>query len=224
MSRLRLCLRLAIRDARRRAGETVLLFTALAVAAATLTIGLVLHGQTAGPYDQTRQRTNGPDVVAVLFPAPNQTVTPTDRSRLRTVAEHPEVSARSKPFPVGWTSIEAHGISGVAEVQGRDSTSSPVDRPQIVSGHWVGTPGVVIERAFARAMDVSVGDSVDIGGQAMRVVGVAVSAAIPPYPQLCTIGCILDRPDWFSAEPGLVWTSRHRVTALATAQQPLVWF
>ena len=81
VSRLRLGLRLAARDLRRRATETVLLFLALVVAATTLTIGLVLHGQTAAPYAETRQRTDGPDVVAVLFPAPNATVTAADRAR-----------------------------------------------------------------------------------------------------------------------------------------------
>jgi putative ABC transport system permease protein len=224
VSRLRLGLRLAARDLRRRATETVLLFIALVVAATTLTIGLVLHGQTAAPYAQTRQRTAGPDVVAVLFPAPNSTVTAVDRARLRAVAQRPEVSARSRRFPVAWTSIATHGVTGVAEVQGRDATGSAVDRPQIVSGHWVGRDGVVIERAFAQALGLSVGDTVDLGQRHVPVVGIAVSAALPPYPQLCTIGCILDRPDWIAAEPGLVWATRHRVTTLATAQEPLVWF
>jgi putative ABC transport system permease protein len=221
---LRLALRLAARDVRRRAGETALLFTALAVAATALTIGLVLHGQTAAPYDRTRQRTAGPDVVATLFPAPNRTVTAADRARLRSLAERPEVSAHSRPFPTAWTSIEAKGISGVAEVQGRDATSSAVDRPVLVSGHWVGADGVVVERAFAQAIGVSVGDTVELGGRTVPVVGVAVSAALPPYPQLCTIGCILDQPGWFSAEPGLVWATRSRVSSLATPRQPLVWF
>lgn len=224
MSRLRLGLRLAARDLRRRITETVLLFLALVVAATTLTIGLVLHGQTAAPYLETRQRTDGPDVVAVLFPAPNSTVTAVARTRLRAVARRPDVSARSKPFPMAWTSIDAHGTSGVAEVQGRDATGTGVDRPLIVSGHWVGRTGVVIERAFAQAMGLSVGDSVDLGGRQVPVVGIAISAALPPYPQLCTIGCILDRPGWFSAEPGLVWATRHRVRTLATVQEPLVWF
>jgi putative ABC transport system permease protein len=224
VSRLRLALRLATRDVRRRAGETMLLFTALAVAATALTIGLVLHGQTAAPYDRTRQRTAGPDVVATLFPAPNRTVTTTDRARLRAVAARPGVAAHSRPFPTAWTSIEAHGIAGVAEVQGRDATSSAVDRPALVSGHWVGAGGVVVERAFAQALGVSVGDTVDLGARTVSVEGIAVSAALPPYPQLCTIGCILDRPDWFSAEPGLVWATRSRVGSLATPRQPLVWF
>jgi ABC-type lipoprotein release transport system permease subunit len=69
-----------------------------------------------------------------------------------------------------------------------------------------------------------VGDSVVLGQRHVTVIGIAVSAALPPYPQLCTVGCILDRPGWFSAEPGLVWATRHRVTTLATAQEPLVWF
>ncbi|MGA8247776.1 MAG: FtsX-like permease family protein, partial [Nocardioides sp.] len=224
MSRLRLSLRLAVRDVRRRAGETVLLFTALTVAATTLTIGLVLHGQTAAPYDQTRRRTAGPDVVAVLFPAPDRTVTATDRARLRAVAARPEVAARSRAFPTAWTSIGAGGVSGVAEVQGRDLAASSVDRPQVVSGRWVDPHGVVVERAFARALGVSVGDTVVLGGKRVPVVGIAVSAALPPYPQLCTIGCILDRPGWFSAEPGLVWATRQRTTSLATSRQPLVWF
>jgi ABC-type lipoprotein release transport system permease subunit len=223
VSRLRLCIRLAARDLRRRATETVLLFIALVVAATTLTVGLVLHGQTAAPYDETRQRTAGPDVVALLFPAPNTTVTAVDRARLRAVARRPEVSARSRPYPMAWTSIDAHGLTGVAEVQGRDPTGSAVDRPQIVSGQWVGRDGVVIERAFAEALGLSVGDSVVLGRRQVPVIGIAVSAALPPYPQLCTIGCILDRPGWRSAEPGLVWATRHRVTTLATARQPLVW-
>ncbi len=224
MSRLWLGLRLAGRDLGRRSTETALLFVALVVAATTLTIGLVLHGQTAAPYAQTRQRTAGPDVVALLFPKPNRTVTAADLERLRGVAAAPEVSARSRPFPTSWTSIAAGGVSGVAEVQGRDRSGSAVDRPQIVAGHWVVRDGVVVERAFARAMGVWVGDTVDLGGHHVPVVGIAISAALPPYPQLCTIGCILDRPGWFSAEPGLVWATRHRVTTLTTARQPLVWF
>jgi putative ABC transport system permease protein len=224
VSRLGLGVRLAIRDLRRRATETVLLFIALAVAATTLTIGLVLHGQTDAPYALTRASTAGPDIVAALFPTPNNAVSAAGRTRLRALAERPEVASRSKPFPTTWVPIVAHGISGVAELQGRDTSPSAVDRPQVVSGRWVGPDGVVVERAFAQAMGLAVGDLVELGGNQERVVGIAVSAALPPYPQLCTIGCILDRPDWFSAEPGLVWATRHLATALASAREPLVWF
>ena len=224
MSRIRLGVRLAARDLRRRGTETILLLIALAVAATTLTIGLVLHGQTAAPFALTRARTAGPDVVAAVFPTPNNTVTAADRARLRAIARRPQVSSRSKLFPTTWASIHAHGISGVAEVQGRDASPSAVDRPRVVSGRWIGFGGVVVERAFAQAMGLSVGDRVHLGGRWERVVGIAVSAALPPYPQLCTIGCILDRPDWFTAEPGLVWTTRTHAAALATAREPVVFF
>jgi hypothetical protein len=224
MSRLRLGVRLATRDLRRRTAETVLLFMALAVAATTLTIGLTLHGQTAAPYAVTRARTAGPDIVAAIFPGPKGTVTASGRARLRALGELPDVAARSKLFPTAWASIYADGISGVAEVQGRDSSPSAVDRPHVVAGRWVGPGDVVVERAFAEAMGLSVGDRVDLGGVHVKVSGIAVSAALPPYPQLCTIGCILDRPNWFSAEPGLVWATRHRTSALASPREPLVWF
>src|SRR5690348_5588153 len=73
-------------------------------------------------------------------------------------------------------------------------------------------------------MGLSVGDEVDLGGRRVPVAGIAVSAALPPYPQLCTIGCILDHPGWFSAEPGLVWASRHHVRTLTTDAEPPVLF
>ncbi len=224
MSRIRLGARLAVADLRRRSTETLLLLLALSVAATTLTIGLVLHGQTAAPYSETRNRTAGPDVVAVLFPAPGRTVTAADLARLDAEAARPGVAASSRAFPTTWAPIEAGGVRGVAQVQGRDLTASDVDRPQVVSGRWVGGPGVVVERAFARALGVAVGDSVVLGGRRVPVVGIAVSAALPPYPQLCTIGCILDRPDWHSAQPGLVWTTRRQTAASASRNEPLVWF
>ncbi len=224
MSRLRLTLRLAGRDLRRRSTETLLLLAALVVAATTLTIGLVLHGQTAAPYAETRQRTTGPDIVATVFPAAGHQVSQADLARLGPIAHRPEVAAHTSAFPVTWTSIDVHGVAGVAQVQGRDIDASPVDRPRVTSGHWVSDDGIVVERAFAQALGVAVGDTADLDGKRVPVVGIAVSAALPPYPQLCTIGCIRDRPEWRSAQPGLVWATRDRVTALATAQEPLVWF
>ncbi len=224
MSRIRLGARLAVRDLRRRATETLLLLLALSVTAATLTIGLLLHGQTAAPYAETRQRTAGPDVVAVLMPGIGKTVTAADRGELRALAARTDVATTSRAFPTTWAAIATRGVHGVAEVQGRDVARSPVDRPEVVSGHWLDRDGVVIERAFAQALGVRVGDQVLLGGHRTRVVGIAVSAALPPYPQLCTIGCILDRADWFSAQPGLVWATRAQAAALASRREPLVWF
>jgi putative ABC transport system permease protein len=40
----------------------------------------------------------------------------------------------------------------------------------------------VVEAAFANALDVRVGDPVTLNGRPFKVVGVAVTAAMPPYP------------------------------------------
>ena len=224
MSRFRLGARLAVRDLRRRLTETLLLLLALSVAATTLTIGLVLHGQTATPYLETRNRTAGPDVVAALFPTPGRSVTAADLARFGAETAGPSLAARSRAFPTTWTAIEADGIHGLAEVQGRDIAPSAVDRPEVVNGRWLGGRGVVVERAFAQALGVQVGEHVLLGGRWLPVVGIAVSAALPPYPQLCTIGCIRDHADWFSEQPGLVWTSRDQAAAFASRLEPLVWF
>jgi ABC-type lipoprotein release transport system permease subunit len=162
--------------------------------------------------------------VAVLFPAPGKTVTAADLTRLQAVAAGNDVAARSRAFPTTWAPIDVGGVRGVAQVQGRDTPASSVDHPEVVSGRWLDGHGIVVERAFAQALGIRVGDSVDLGGGRVPIVGIAVSAALPPYPQLCTIGCILDRPDWFSAQPGLVWATRHQATALASPNEPLVWF
>ncbi len=66
MGKIRLIGRLAGRDLRRRPGPAVLLVLAITAATATLTLGLVLHGVTNKPYQQTRASTKGPDVVAQI--------------------------------------------------------------------------------------------------------------------------------------------------------------
>ncbi|MDX6325776.1 MAG: putative transport system permease protein [Nocardioidaceae bacterium] len=200
----------------------LLLFVALFVAAATLTVGLVLHGQTATPYAATRSATAGPDVVGTVFPAPGRGGSPARVARLAALAHHPSVRAASGLLPQTWASFDVLGIRAVAAVQGRNVSPGPVDRPQVVSGSWVRPGGVVVERAFAEALALHVGDRVIIDGRSVPVVGIAVTAALPAYPQVCTVGCILDRPGWRDAKPGLAWATRPLVRSLATRQEPLV--
>ena len=66
MGKILLVGRLAARDLRRRPAQAVLLLLAITAATAVLTLGLVLHGVTSQPYQQTRVATNGADVVAYL--------------------------------------------------------------------------------------------------------------------------------------------------------------
>ena len=70
MSRLRLVGRLVARDLRRRPAQAALMLLAITAATATLTLGLVLHGVTSQPYQQTRAATRGPDELAYLGSPP----------------------------------------------------------------------------------------------------------------------------------------------------------
>ena len=70
MGRLLLIARLVARDLRHRPSEAVLLLLAITAAATTLTLGLVLHGVTEGPYQRTRAATAGPDLVASVTTGP----------------------------------------------------------------------------------------------------------------------------------------------------------
>lgn len=74
MGRLLLIFRLIAADLRRRPGEAVMLLVVIMAATTTLTLGLVLHGETSHPYEQTRVATAGPDVVANIIP-PTQNAT-----------------------------------------------------------------------------------------------------------------------------------------------------
>ncbi len=75
---------------------------------------------------------------------------------------------------------------------GRDAAPASVDQPALIQGSWVRLGGVVIEAAFADALDVRVGDPVTLNGRSFDVVGVAVTAAMPPYPKA---SCIVP-PGW----------------------------
>lgn len=66
MGKIPLVCRLAARALRRRPAEAVLMLLAITAATTVLTLGLILHGVTSQPYQQTRAATNGPDVVAYL--------------------------------------------------------------------------------------------------------------------------------------------------------------
>lgn len=101
----------------------------------------------------------------------------------------------------------------------------------VTQGSWVSDGGVVLEAAFADSLDVGVGDSVGLGGRSFKVVGVAVTAAMPPYPGASCIvsaGCIngaipddRDLPAGLLHNPGLVWLTQADVRSLASDRGPL---
>lgn len=244
MSRVLLVGRLAVRDMRHRPAQALLLLLAIAAGAATLTLGLALRDTIEHPYAQTRAATNGPDVVAAIFPngspdvsGPPATVRPGSGGvsvpgsaavRHLVPLEHASgVRAFSGPFPVTWTLLRSRQAVGSAEVEGRTSALSSVDRPRLIQGSWVHPGRVVVEAAFADALGLHVGDRLSLGGRSFLIAGTAVSAAIPDYPDVCAAatGCFM-AGSISAYNPGLVWATRADAAQIArgSTSTPFAFF
>ncbi|MFI6927726.1 FtsX-like permease family protein [Nonomuraea spiralis] len=224
MGRIVLVVRLALRDLRRRRTEAALLLLAILAATTTLTLGLVLRDAASDPYQSTRAATNGPDVVANAGQAD-------DLAELGKLATASGVTEHSGPYPVIAGKLEASVRTSDVQAMGRDAAFAAVDQPEVTQGSWVSAGGVVLEAGFADSLDVGVGDSVTLGGRSFKVVGVAVTAAMPPYPGASCIvsaGCINgaipdDRklPAGLLHNPGLAWLTQGDVLSLASDQNSL---
>jgi putative ABC transport system permease protein len=168
MGRAFLFSRLAAKDLHRHLAEGVLLFVVIVAATATLTMGLVLHGETSNPYNATVAATNGPDAVANLFPtiAGDGTIRANaNPDGLASVERGPGVVGHSGPHPMTFALMDAHGITTSAMVEGRDPAPSALAQPALTSGRWIRAGGVVVERSFADALGVRVGDPPTLNGQ-----------------------------------------------------------
>src|SRR5262245_6261747 len=229
MGRVLLICRLAARDLRRRPIEAALLLVAIMGATTTLTLGLVLHGVIDKPYQATREATAGPDVVASVSPTPRRYGgAAADPSSLDSMARAPGVVAHSGPFPVTWARPKKQGRTVPVRVDGRDRGPAAVDQPKLTEGSWVRDGGVVVEAAFADAFGLDVGDRItlkaidlDLGNpgrgkarksRSLQVVGIAVTAAATPYPE---VSCLALCP----GNSGMVWTTRADVRTLASAAE-----
>ena len=228
---------LVARDLRYRPGPAALLVLAITAATATLTLGLVLHGVTDQPYLQTRTATRGPDVVAQLggfghgAGGPSATGQARTEAQVRALTRAPGVTAHSGPYPVASAFVRFRGLAAPVELEGRAQAPASVEQPEVTAGTWVRPGGVVLERTFAEALGVGVGDRVTLDGQTFRVAGIAVTAAGLPYPNLCYSpggGCVFDAPYRGSvplpAAVGLAWITEPDARRLASAQAPLYYF
>jgi putative ABC transport system permease protein len=224
MGKVLLICRLTVKDLRHRPAEALLLLLAIATATTALTLGLALHGAADNPYGATRAATNGPDVIALESPG---TPNGEGRANLADLAplEHaPGVVAHGGPYPVTWALLKTPGLTAAAEIQGRSPAPSLVDRPKLTAGSWVRPGGAVVEAGFAQALGLHPGDRISLGGVSFRVAGIAVTAAVPTYPQLCFLGC--DMPgNTGNYNPGLVWLTEADAERVATSSSgPVAYF
>ena len=216
MGKILLLSRLAARDLRHRPGEALLLLVVMVAATTSLTLGLVLRGVIAQPYQRTRAATAGPDVLATAFPyGAGPRADPAALKDVAPLARAPGVIRRSGPFPVAFAVLRAHGLTDAVLAEGRTPAPSPVDQPRLVQGSWVRPGRVVVERSFADALGIQAGDRVTLNGRAFRVAGVAVTAALPTS----GIGFLEGSTRW--PNPGLVWMTEAAARSLATSAHPL---
>jgi putative ABC transport system permease protein len=220
VGRLLLVTRLVVRDLRHRPSEAVLLLLAITAAATTLTLGLVLHGVTSGPYQRTRAMTAGPDVVAMAGPGGSNQ--PGVRANLLPLEKARGVTAHGGPYPVTFAALRGGGYLVTAMVEGRDGPPSAIDRPLLTAGNWDRPGAVVLERSFAVALGVGVGSHITLNGRGFLVSGIAVSAALPPYPGICVAGC-WEGPGLPGGQPGLVWTTPRDAESMSTPTEKLGW-
>ncbi|MGA8719249.1 MAG: FtsX-like permease family protein [Solirubrobacteraceae bacterium] len=204
MGRVLLTWRLAIRDIQRRRVQSALLLAMIVTTTTTLTIGLALHRVTDSPFARTRAATRGPDIVAEFTP-PSGTRSGVTRGFAPLVDAH-GVAGTSGPYPIAFTGLRVRGIDVEAEVEGRDVVPAAIDQPALTAGHWVAPGQAVIERGFADALGLGVGDAIRLGGRPFRVAGIAATTAQCFYP---------------ITAPGLVWLTRSDADVLAPDQQPI---
>jgi putative ABC transport system permease protein len=223
--------RLVARDLRHRPAQAVLLLLAVTAATAVLALGLALRGVTSHPYAQTRAATNGPDVVASIGgfgDAPHGPAVSSGPIRpakdvlteASILAHAPGVTAHGALIPVAGGLIRAGGLTAPVFVESRDQQAAAVDQPKVTSGSWVRPGGIVLERTFATALGAGVGDRVTVDGRSFTVAGLAVTAAQPPYPNLCWVGCQANFPanmPQVSGSPGLAWVTQSDAAPLIRA-------
>ena len=222
--RLRLVSRMAGRDVRRRWSESLLLVLAIAAGSATLTLGMLLHNVSTQSYSQTQAATRGPDLVAQSSSLDNGTTSPADLAALVALSHAKGVAASSGPYPMTTADLRTPAVTGYANVEGRSESPAAVDQPLVTAGTWVRPGGVVVERAFAEAAGLQVGQAIALNGRRFIVSGIAVTAAFSPYPNVgCLSGCG-GKFGFDSADVGLVWATEATARALATANSPLTYF
>ncbi len=186
VGRLVLVWRLVGGDIARRKAQSTLLVVMIATTTTTLTLGLALHGISDNPFARTRAATRGPDVVAMYgvwgFSRPPGAF-PGSLAQFESLTRAPGVVGSSGAYPVAFPSLTAHGLRVQVLAEGRDSERAAVDQPLLTAGRWVKPDGVVIERAFAEALGVHVGQSIGLGGRSFRIAGIALTTSQSVYPQ-----------------------------------------
>jgi ABC-type lipoprotein release transport system permease subunit len=234
MGKIVLVARLAARDIGRHKAQAALLLLAITAATTVLALGLALNGVTSHPYLQTRALTNGPDLVVgygVILggngPRPSAASAAQVQADTSALTHLSGVTEYSGPYPVASVILRTRGLTVPVQAEGRSQALAAVDQPELTAGRWVRPGGVVIERTFAEALGVGVGDRVTLDGRPFTVAGIAVTAAAAPYPNCYLTSCMFTGPGMgnpgslSTLNVGLAWVTEAAARAMASPQAPL---
>ena len=174
----------------------------VAVAAAALMISVHLGRVADRPWLHTFQATNGAHLIAF---GPSSEV-----ARLATADG---VVDAAGPLPTLITSMTAKSSVFGLRVLGAEATAPSVEQPVVTTGAWLRGPGeIVLERSFANALSLRVGDAVTArtadGELPLRVAGLAVVAGAAAYPDNQPGGGFVVRSDVERIQPdesGWTW-------------------
>ena len=193
--------RLAFSGMRTRLLGAVLTIVIAAAAAATLVIALEVRGSGVDPWQRTFEAAHGAHVLAHV----------PSLADAHTVAALPGVAERDDPVPSAFGTATIGGRSEPLQVAGLGN-GPRINTPVRTDGASQPGSGIVLERSFANAHDIAVGNTLDvstpIGGLNLIVVGTAISPSQSRYPR---------------QNPGLGWVSRDTLQRIQPAQDRWVW-
>jgi putative ABC transport system permease protein len=212
---MRLIVKLAWRNFRKRPGQVVLLLLVMCVSSTTVSLALSLDEAGFQPWNRLHNSINGFHVQvwatyhteAQLYP-PIPQPEPANVARadglLTELAGDPAVTSVSGPWPKLLAQGRVGEIALPIWAEMRDPQSAAVSQPLITSGHWLddNDDTVVLEDGLASLLKVKPGDGVTIAGQHLRVLGSAMTTSIGRYP---------------IETPATVWVNRATAAKLRAA-------
>ena len=187
MRSLRLAVRLALRNLRRRPAQGALLLLTLTIATGVLGVATSVYGSADAPWDRVWRATNGFHVSLGVYHPPdepgNRAFVDELRRRSEQLATAPGVIGVGGPWTHLYGSIEVAGGSEDLTAEIRDPGPYEVDQPLVTSGRWLGEGGgVVLESGLAATLQAGPGDTVVIQGRPLPVRGVASTVSRGRFP------------------------------------------
>jgi putative ABC transport system permease protein len=188
MRSLRLAVRLARSNLRRRPGQAVLVLLTLTLATGMFGVGMSLYGSADRPWDRVWAATDGFHVSAAYYTKRDVVRADVDlgpvRARFAELAAAPEVAAVGGPWVHLYGLLDVDGGTEHLTAEIRDPGRSSVDQPLVTSGDWLseGDDGVVLEHGLAAALEAGPGDTISIQGHEVPVRGVAMTVSRGRFP------------------------------------------